>query len=50
MEEIPQLTEFHLLPEIETPKTFKVHGNNISHNKIIVFAAQDAFGEIYYLN
>lgn len=31
MKEILCLTVF-LLQEIETPKTFKIHGNNTSHN------------------
>lgn len=44
MKEIPLLLVFHLR-EFETPKTFKIHGNNTSHNfdQITVFAAQDDF-------
>jgi hypothetical protein len=43
MKELLKMTVFRLLREIETLKTFKVQGNNTSHNQILGFATQDVF-------
>jgi len=49
MKEILHLIVFHLLQELETPKTFKNNGNNMSHNfnKTTILEAQDGRSSLF---
>jgi len=50
MKEILDLIVFHLLQELETPKTFKNHANKASHNLNLttIFETQD-IGNLLFL-